>query len=114
MNRILKIFSALSDETRLRIFMLLINEELCVCEIENTLNMEQSRISRALKVLKDADLVKDRREGTWKYYSLNTEINEKNIVVGLKKDFKINKTDLRNLVKCKENNIRGKCKLNGR
>jgi len=51
METTIKMFKALSDETRLRIFLLFIqSEELCVCELVNILNMEQSRISHSIKI----------------------------------------------------------------
>jgi ArsR family transcriptional regulator, arsenate/arsenite/antimonite-responsive transcriptional repressor len=66
-------FHALSDETRLEILQLLSNGERCVCELTDALDAAQSRLSFHLKTLKDADLVTDRREGRWVYYSLNPE-----------------------------------------
>lgn len=72
MRDVIQIFKALSDETRLRILHLLHKQELCVCELMEILNMEQSRISHQLQILKNARLVNDRREGKWIVYSLNT------------------------------------------
>ena len=66
-------FHALSDETRLRIIDLLRGGERCVCELTDALDAAQSRLSFHLKVLKDAKLVTDRREGRWAYYALDTE-----------------------------------------
>ncbi len=71
MKELSSIFKALSDETRLRIVKLLENGELCVCHIVAAVDMSQSRISFHLKILKDAGLVKDRREGRWMRYRLN-------------------------------------------
>ena len=62
-------FKALSDATRLRIFGLLLAEELNVNEIIAALAMGQSRVSRHLKILADSGLVKSRRDGLWVYYS---------------------------------------------
>ncbi len=66
----LVIFKAFSDETRLRILFLLAIRELCVCELVAVLDMPQGKISRHLALLKYADIVTDRRDGTWVYYSL--------------------------------------------
>jgi ArsR family transcriptional regulator len=66
-------FHALSDPTRLEIVELLRSGERCVCELTDTLDAAQSRLSFHLKVLKDAELVTDRREGRWVYYTLNTD-----------------------------------------
>ena len=71
MRELVKIFKALSDETRIRLLKLLQQRELCVCELMQALNMTQSRVSRNLGILKDAGLVKDRRDGLWVHYSLN-------------------------------------------
>ncbi|GAG94807.1 unnamed protein product, partial [marine sediment metagenome] len=54
MEAAIKMFKALSDETRLRIYLLLLQGELCVCELVNILNMEQSRISHSVRILKEA------------------------------------------------------------
>lgn len=73
MRELIKIFKALSDETRVRLLKLLEQRELCVCELMQTLDMTQSRVSRNLGILKDAGLVKARRDGLWIHYSLNAE-----------------------------------------
>lgn len=64
-------FHALSDETRLRLLDLLRAGEQCVCDLTDSLDTGQSRLSFHLKVLKDAGLVTDRREGRWVYYALD-------------------------------------------
>jgi ArsR family transcriptional regulator len=71
MQDILNTFKALSDETRLRILKLLEHGELCVCDIVESLNISQPKISFHLGVLKEAGLVKDRRVGKWIHYRLN-------------------------------------------
>ncbi len=71
MQRFLMIFKALSEETRLRILKLLENGELCVCDITDALNMTQPNISFHLGLLKEAGLIKDRKNGRWIHYSLN-------------------------------------------
>jgi len=70
MRRTVELFKALADETRLRILSLLSSGELCVCEITKVLDIGQPKASRHLAVLRQADLVSDRREGMWMYYSL--------------------------------------------
>ena len=65
-----QLFHALSDETRLEIVGMLRDGERCVCELMSALDAAQSRLSFHLKVLKDAKLVTDRREGRWAYYAL--------------------------------------------
>ena len=70
------LFHALSDETRLALLDRLKSGEQCVCELMEAMNAAQSRLSFHLKVLKDAGLVEDRREGRWMYYSLNAQAIE--------------------------------------
>ena len=67
------LFHALSDQTRLSILQRLRFGERCVCDLTDALEAAQSRLSFHLKVLKDAGLVTDRREGRWMYYTLNTD-----------------------------------------
>jgi len=71
LRNLVKVFKALSDETRIRLVKLLQQRELCVCELMQALDMTQSRVSRNLGILKDAGLVKDRRDGLWVHYSLD-------------------------------------------
>jgi ArsR family transcriptional regulator len=69
-------FHALSDETRLKVLDLLRHGEQCVCDLTDTLDAAQSRLSFHLKTLKDAGLVTDRKQGRWVYYALNPEALE--------------------------------------
>ncbi|HEY5087809.1 MAG TPA: metalloregulator ArsR/SmtB family transcription factor [Gemmatimonadaceae bacterium] len=71
--RAAQLFHALSDETRLGILDMLRGGERCVCELQDELDAAQSRLSFHLKVLKDAGMVTDRREGRWSYYQINRE-----------------------------------------
>ena len=72
-TRAARVFHALSDETRLQIVRLLSHGERCVCELQSVLDAAQSRLSFHLKILKDAGVVSDRRDGRWVYYALNRE-----------------------------------------
>lgn len=65
------LFHALSDATRLSILDRLRDGERCVCELTDALGAAQSRLSFHLRVLKEAGLVRDRREGRWSYYTIN-------------------------------------------
>jgi len=66
-----RFFKALADETRLQILWLLLGEEeLCVCDIMRALGITQSKASRHLRYLFNVGLVSDRREGAWMYYRL--------------------------------------------
>src|SRR5919202_4410782 len=64
------LFHALSDETRLAVLEMLRDGERCVCDLQEALDAAQSRLSFHLKVLKEAGLVTDRKEGRWSYYTL--------------------------------------------
>ena len=65
-----ELFKVFGDTTRIRILYVLFEAEMCVCDIAEILNMTQSAISHQLKVLKQAKLVLNRREGKQIYYSL--------------------------------------------
>lgn len=73
MKHTAKAFKALSDPTRLRILLLLLQSELCVCELTFILEMEQSRISHQLRVLRNVDLVEDIRDGKWIIYRVSED-----------------------------------------
>jgi ArsR family transcriptional regulator len=68
-----QLFQALSDETRLSVLEMLRGGERCVCELQDALDAAQSRLSFHLRVLREAGLVQDRKEGRWSYYALNPE-----------------------------------------
>jgi ArsR family transcriptional regulator len=72
-DRAVQLFHALSDPTRLSILQRLRMGERCVCDLTDALDAAQSRLSFHLKVLKDAGLVIDRKDGRWMYYTLSTE-----------------------------------------
>jgi ArsR family transcriptional regulator len=110
MEAAIKIFKALSDETRLRIYLLLLQGELCVCELVNILNIEQSRISHGVRILKEAGLVVNRRQGKWIIYAVNPKTEENRIIQILKNELKLPKQDLQNITKCKKEKIREKYK----
>lgn len=77
MDIFLKTISSINDETRLKILRF-INEngELCVCDVENSFDMIQSRVSRHLKILKEAGFLKVRRIGRWAYYSIRMPLDK--------------------------------------
>ena len=72
-SRAAQLFHALSDETRLGILEKLRGGEQCVCDLQDDLDAAQSRLSFHLRVLKDAGVVSDRKEGRWSYYSIVPE-----------------------------------------
>ncbi len=72
-TRINKAFKALGEPTRFKIVKLLSQQSMCVCELSEVLDMHQPRISQHLRILKEADLVMENRQGFWTYYELNRE-----------------------------------------
>jgi ArsR family transcriptional regulator len=76
MEDFLKTISAVNDETRVKILRFIdINKRVCVCDIESSFNMIQSRVSRHLKILKDAGFLRVQREGRWAYYSIREPLD---------------------------------------
>lgn len=70
LSRAAELFHALSDETRLAIVEMLRGGERCVCELQDELGAAQSRLSFHLRVLREAGVVEDRRDGRWAYYRI--------------------------------------------
>ena len=74
MKHLIDFHKAMSDETRIRIMNLLLHTgELCVCDLEQTLDFSQPKISRHLAYLRDSGLVQDRKDGLWVYYTLKNQ-----------------------------------------
>jgi ArsR family transcriptional regulator len=76
MEHVIQVYKALSEEMRLRILMLLIQSELCVCDIMAVLEEPQSKVSRHLAYLKHSGLVQSKRVGTWMHYFLRDPLDE--------------------------------------
>ena len=77
MDIFLKSASALNDETRVKILKFInLYGKCCVCDLENSFEMIQSRLSRHLKILKEAGFLKLEREGRWAYYSIRSPLDE--------------------------------------
>jgi len=68
------VFKALGEPTRLKIIKLLADRELCVCDLEEVMQISQPRVSQHLKVLKHAGLVNERKEGQRTICSLNRSL----------------------------------------
>jgi ArsR family transcriptional regulator len=73
MDKLLNYFKVLSDETRLRIMVLLFHNEFCVCQITGITGISQPNVSKHLAKLRDMGLVKDERKEQYIFYSLNIE-----------------------------------------
>ena len=68
-----ELFKVFGDSTRIRILYALFDNEICVCDLAETLSMTQSAISHQLKILKQANLVRSRREGRSIFYTLSDD-----------------------------------------
>ncbi|AEF16530.1 transcriptional regulator, ArsR family [Thermoanaerobacterium xylanolyticum LX-11] len=75
---IVGVFKALCDENRLRIFNLLSQETLCVCDIETILNMTQSNVSRHLNKLKSEGIITFEKKAQWAYYKIDDNFIKEN------------------------------------
>lgn len=72
-DRARHLLKALADPLRLQILEALANGERCVCDLTSELGLAQSRLSFHLKVLKEAELLRDRQSGRWVYYQLQPQ-----------------------------------------
>ena len=76
MDVFLQTIGAINDETRVKILHFIdIHNEVCVCDIESSFSMIQSRVSRHLKILKDGGFLRVDRRGRWAYYSIRTPLD---------------------------------------
>lgn len=105
-----QIFKALSEESRLRILSMLFQMELCVCDIEDVLQLTQSNVSRHLTILRNAGIIKSYKNAQWIYYSINDEFKMDNEELYRYLELRINKLstykqDLERLSKCKEKDL---------
>src|SRR5688500_11942966 len=73
LTQMARLFHALSDPTRLQLLQRISGRDCCVCELQDALDAAQSRLSFHLKILKEAGLVKDRKEGRWVYYTVDPD-----------------------------------------
>jgi len=68
-------YKGLADETRLKALLLIqLEGELCVCELMTALNESQPKISRHLALLREAEILNDRRQGQWVFYRLHPQL----------------------------------------
>jgi len=72
-NEYVRVFRALTDESRVRVLELLCNGEQCACVLLEDLKISQPTLSHHMKILCDSGIVKSRRVGRWSYYAINTE-----------------------------------------
>jgi ArsR family transcriptional regulator len=73
MDKLMNLFKVLSDETRMRILVLLYHKKLCVCQIQGILEESQPKISKHLGKLRDMGFVKDERQEQFIYYYIDKD-----------------------------------------
>jgi DNA-binding transcriptional ArsR family regulator len=111
---VVKILKALADPTRLRIVLLLSRRELCVCELMFILGMEQSRISHHMRILREAGIAEDVRDGRWIIYRIPEEamaLLDGLFAGALRERIEYSReasADIRKLDACIQDNIRGR------
>ena len=94
MRDLIKVYKALSDESRLRVLNLILERECCVCEVMQALEISQSKASRILSALYDVGFLNLRKDGLWSLYSIDWEgmgVNLKEILKATRKGFEGNK-----------------------
>jgi len=94
MRELIKVYKALSDESRLRVLNLLLEKECCVCEVMQALEISQSKASRILSALYDVGFLKLRKDGLWSLYSFDWEgmdLHLKDILEATRRAFEGNK-----------------------
>lgn len=107
-----EIFKTLSEENRLRILSLLLEGEMCVCEIEACLYLTQSNASRHLAALKRAGIVESHKKALWTYFCINDDFIRENAelwnYLKLKlKEIETYTTDYEQYHKCKSEGLCG-------
>ena len=117
MRNTINLAKALSDENRVRALMMLRNGELCVCQLIEMLRLAPSTVSKHMSILRQAQLVKARKEGRWMYYRLadgdvpeyvleairwvqNSIVKDKQIVADIKQVKRVCKIDKDELCTC--------------
>jgi len=108
--KLVEIFKAIGDETRIRILALVWDGDMCVCEIEKSLNLTQSNASRHLTVLKNAGILSSFKKAQWTYYQLNEKFKSDNNILWEYLQQKLKGTlefqaDSERCKKCKEQNL---------
>jgi ArsR family transcriptional regulator len=104
MREPVRAFKTLSDQTRLRILNLITERECCVCEVMQALQISQSKASRGLTTLYDAGFLKQRKDGLWSLYSIDTEMKDylSELTEAVRKALKGEKTAAQDIVRLRK------------
>lgn len=105
MDEIIKILNVLSNKIRLQTFLILYQENLCVCEMQEILEIEQSHLSHQLRLLRYSGLVETKQQGKWIIYSIPEKIKENKFIQALKEEIKLRSPLKKRLYRIKKNRI---------
>lgn len=94
-----EIFKALADENRIRVFNILLHDELCVCEIEVMLDLSQSNVSKHLSKLKTAGIIERQKDAQWVHYKVSETFKNQytELIKGLESGLLLNKEPMNDL-----------------
>ncbi len=84
MIKTIDILSGLANKNRLRVFLVLLERDFCVCELQEILNIEQSRLSHQLRTLRYRGLVDAKQYGRWIVYSVPEKLRENPVIKSIK------------------------------
>lgn len=82
-----RVIKALADKNRLRILKMLQQQEMCVCEIREVLGLSQPSVSKHLKILKEAGIIEDGKQGLWTNYYIRAQNDYAHLLSRLIKDW---------------------------
>jgi ArsR family transcriptional regulator len=104
-------FKALAEESRLRILALLMDEEMCVCELEETLGMTQSNVSRHLTALRGAGIIECNKSAQWAFYCVSAKFKTENRYLWLFLQEKLNQDPYLQWKQIRERNAKSGVKI---
>ncbi len=88
----INILNGLANENRLQLFLTLLEKDFCVCELQEILNMEQSRLSHQLRILKFYGLLEAKQDGRWIVYSVPDEVRKNPVIEAIKRTAELSPT----------------------
>ncbi len=106
LNQILSLFDCLSNSLRLKVFRLLLENDLCVCELQMLLQVEQSRLSHQLRLLRLGGLIEAKGEGRWSVYSVRPEWKEHALIKALKNSLPLGEDEKKSLLQLSQRSPR--------
>lgn len=105
MNKTLEILNALANKTRLQIVLILLQQDLCVCELQEILELEQSRLSQQLRILRYSGLVETKQKGKWIVYSIPGQVKKNRFIGVLREEIKLGVSEMKRLAYVQKNRI---------